>query len=178
MPLNEEQIQCRGILQLRSFSDSCFASRCVHGAAFAQQPGQPRVATKLADAKFATLPNVPDCLTVAVEHGDPGKGPSSVLVKLEPGCDSRTHWHSADASVLVVGGALEMEMQGEKTASTKRGDLFFLPAHHIHREICGGNAPCLFYAELYAPFDVHYVDAAGKDIPEAEALRGAKKSAP
>jgi len=148
------------------------------GAAFAQQSGQPLVATKSADAKFATLPNVPDCFTVAVEHGDPSKGPSSVLVKLEPGCDSRRHWHSADASVLVVGGPLEIEMQGEKTASTKPGDFFFLPAHHIHGEICAGKAPCLFYAELYAPFDVHYVDASGKNIPEAEALRGAKKSTP
>src|SRR5215472_17035974 len=115
------------------------------GAAFAQQPAQPLVATKLADAKFATLASVPDCFTVAVEHGDPGKGPSSVLVKLEPGCDSRTHWHAADASVLVVGGPLEMEMQGEKTSSTKRDDFFFLPSHHIHREICAGKAPCLFY---------------------------------
>src|SRR5215469_14250103 len=106
------------------------ASLLFNGAAFAQQPAQPLVATKLADAKFATLSNVPDCFTVAVEHGDPGKGPSSVLVKLEPGCDSRTHWHSADASVLVVGGPLEMEMQGEKTAAPKRGDFFFLPAHH------------------------------------------------
>jgi quercetin dioxygenase-like cupin family protein len=154
------------------------ASLFFTGAVFAQQPGQPLVATKLADAKFTTLPNVPDCFTVAVEHGDPGKGPSSVLVKLEPGCDSRTHWHSAAASVLVVGGPLEMEMQGEKTTSPKRGDFFFLPAHHIHGEICAGKAPCLFYAELYAPFDVHYLDATGKDIPEAEALRGTKKSAP
>jgi quercetin dioxygenase-like cupin family protein len=154
------------------------ASSCFTAPAFAQQSGQPPVATKLTAAKFATLPNVPDCFTVAVEHGDPGKGPSSVLVRLEPGCDSRTHWHSADASVLVVGGPLEMEMQGEKTASTKRGDFFFLPAHHIHREICAGKAPCLFYAELYAPFDVHYVDASGKNVPEAEALRGAKKSVP
>ena len=146
--------------------------------AFAQQSGQPPVTTKLAAAKFATLPNVPDCFTVAVEHGDPGKGPSSVLIKLAPSCDSRTHWHSADASVLVVSGTPEVRMQGEETASMVRGDFFFLPAHHIHGERCVGKAPCLLYAELYAPFDVHYVDAAGKDIPEAEALRGAKKSAP
>ena len=154
------------------------ASLCFNVAALAQESGQLPVATKLTAAKFATLPNVPDCFTVAVERGDPGKGPSSVLVKLAPSCDSRTHWHSADASVLVVSGIPELEMQGEKTASMVQGDFFFMPAHHIHRERCVGKAPCLLYAELYAPFDVHYVDAAGKDIPEAEALRGAKKSAP
>ena len=151
---------------------------CIAAEAFAQASGQPPVTTKLTAAKFATLPNVPDCFTVAVERGDPGKGPSSVLVKLAPGCDSRTHWHSADASVLMVAGTTEVRMQGEETASMLRGDFFFLPAHHIHGEKCVGKAPCLFYAELYAPFDVHYVDAAGKDIPDTEALRGAKKSAP
>jgi hypothetical protein len=38
------------------------------------------------------------------------------------------------------------------------------------------TVPCVFYAELYGPFDVHYVDTAGNEIPDAEALRRAKKS--
>ena len=36
--------------------------------------------------------------------------------------------------------------------------------------------PCIFYVELYGPFDVHYVDAAGTEVPVEQALRGAKKS--
>ena len=147
-------------------------------AAFAQPAGQPPVATKLATAKFVTLPNVPDCMTVAVERGDPGTGPASVLVKMAPACDSRTHWHAADASVVVVSGKTQLEMKDAKTAALGQSDFFFMPAHHIHRERCVGRAACTLYVELYGPFDVHYVDAAGKDIPEAEALRGAKKSAP
>ena len=50
----------------------------------AQESIGPMAANKLAAAKFATLPNVPDCFTVAVERGDPGKGPSSVMVKWRP----------------------------------------------------------------------------------------------
>jgi quercetin dioxygenase-like cupin family protein len=149
---------------------------CFTAVASAQQSGGPMVASKLAAAKFATLPNVPDCFTVAVEHGDPGKGPSSVLVKMAPACDSRTHWHSADASVLAVSGATQLEIKGEKTASMLRGDFVFMPAHHIHGEKCAGTAPCIFYVELYGPFDVHYVDLAGKEVPTEQALRGAKKS--
>src|SRR5215470_2545972 len=97
---------------------------CALGAfsavAGAQQSAQAPAAMKFAAAKFATLPNVPDCMTVAVERGDPAKGPSSVLVKMTPSCDSRTHWHSADASVLGVSGTTELEVKGEKTASMQR----------------------------------------------------------
>ncbi len=150
---------------------------CCSAVAEAQQSAQAPAAIKLAAAKFAILPNVPDCMTVAVERGDPAKGPSSVLVKMVPSCDSRTHWHSADASVLAVNGTTQLAIKGEKTASMVRGDFVFMPAHHIHRERCSGTVPCVFYAELYGPFDVHYVDAAGRDIADAEALRGAKKSA-
>ena len=127
---------------------------------------------------FGRITNVPDCMTVAVERGDPSKGPSSVLVKLTPSCDSRTHWHSADASVVVLSGKSQLDMQGAKTAAMQQGDYVFMPGHHIHRERCVGKAPCTLYVELYGPFDVHYVDASGQDIPEAEALRGAKKAAP
>jgi gentisate 1,2-dioxygenase len=144
--------------------------------AAAQESSQAPAAMKLADAKFVILSNQPDCMTVAVERGDPAKGPSSVLVKMTPSCDSRTHWHSADASVLAVSGTTQLDMKGEKSRPMMRGDFVFMPAHHIHRERCTGTVPCVFYAELYSPFDVHYVDTAGNEIPDAEALRGAKKS--
>ncbi len=150
---------------------------CFSVVAAAQQSAQAPAAMKLAAAKFAILPNQPDCMTVAVERGDPAKGPSSVLVKMTPSCDSRTHWHSADASVVAVSGTTQLESKGEKTASMRQGDFVFMPAHHIHRERCTGTVSCVFYVELYGPFDVHYVDAAGKEIPDAEALRGAKRSA-
>ncbi len=150
---------------------------CFGAVAAAQQSAQAPAAMKLSAAKFAILPNQPDCMTVAVERGDPAKGPSSVLVKMTPSCDSRTHWHSADASVVAVSGTTQLEIKGEKTASMRQGDFVFMPTHHIHRERCTGTVPCVFYVELYGPFDVHYVDAAGKEIPDAEALRGAKKSA-
>jgi quercetin dioxygenase-like cupin family protein len=101
-------------------------------AAVAQPAGQPPVATKVGAAKFVTLPNVPGCMTVAVKRGDPGKSPASVLVKMTPSCDSRTHWHSADASVVVVSGKTQLEMKGEKTAAMLQGDYVFMPAYHIH----------------------------------------------
>ena len=153
-----------------------FALFCFTAVAVAQESGGPVAPNKLAAAKFVTLPNVPDCFTVAVERGDPGKGPSSVMVKMAPACDSRTHWHSADASVLAVSGATRLEIKGEKTLTMLGGDFVFMPTHHIHGETCAGTTPCVFFVELYGPFDVHYVDTAGKEIPPEEALRNAKKA--
>lgn len=149
---------------------------CVCVIAAAQQSPEHLVMNKVAAAKFVNLPNIPDCMTVAVERGDPNSGPSSVLVKMKPSCDSRTHWHTADASVLVVSGSIQLEMKDERTASMLRGDYVFLPSHHIHREKCSGSASCTFFAELYSPFDVHYVDKAGKEIPPEDALQGTAKS--
>ena len=144
--------------------------------AAAQQSGQQPTVSRASQAKFLNLANLPNCMTVAVERGDPGKNSSSVLVRLQPSCDSRTHWHSADASVLAVAGSTQLEIKGEKTLSLQRGDFIYMPSHHIHGERCVGPAPCTFFVELYGPFDVHYVDAAGKEIPVEEALKASAKA--
>jgi quercetin dioxygenase-like cupin family protein len=142
----------------------------------AQQSGQQPAVTRAAQAKFVNLAVLPDCMTVAVERGDPSTNSSSVLVRLQPACDTRTHWHSADASVLAVGGSTQLEVKGGKTLSMQRGDFIYMPSRHIHGEKCIGSAPCTFFVELYGPFDVHYVDSAGKEIPMEEALKPSAKA--
>lgn len=151
---------------------------CLCISATAQEAGQTAVIHKAAAAKFATLPNIPDCMTVLVERGDPAKGPSVVQVRMTPGCDSQSHWHTSDANVMFVSGAIQFGMKGEKPTVMQRGDFAFLPSRHIHGEKCGGSASCAFFAYLYTPFDVHYVDDAGKEIPQEAALKGMKKATP
>ncbi len=149
-------------------------SLCI--SATAQETSQHPVINRAATAKFVTLANVPDCVTAFVERGDPSSGASTVLIKMKPSCDSLRHWHTSDASVMVVAGAVRLEMNGAKTLSMRRGDFVFLPSHHIHGERCVASASCMFLASLYSPFDVHYVDEAGKEIEPAEALKGTAKS--
>ena len=151
---------------------------CLYVSAGAQGSGPTSVIHKAATAKFATLPNIPDCMTVFVERGDPASGPSVVQVRLAPGCDSQWHWHSADANVMVVSGTIQFAMKGENTNVMQRGDFAFLAAHHVHREKCEASASCAFFAYLYSPFDVHYVDEAGKEIAQEVALKGKKKITP
>ena len=144
---------------------------CSAIVAAAQQPSQHVAVIRAAAASFAPLPIMPSCMTVAVQRGDPSTNSASVLVKMTPSCYSLTHWHSADASVMAVSGATQLELRGESTVSLRRGDFIFMPSHHIHGERCLGAVPCTFFVELYGPFDVHYVDGSGKEIPTEEALK-------
>lgn len=46
-------------------------------------------------------------VAIRVLHGDPGKGPSTILTRLDPNCEIPAHWHSqADETVYVVEGEL------------------------------------------------------------------------
>jgi quercetin dioxygenase-like cupin family protein len=150
---------------------------CLCVSANAQEANKAMI-RKSATAKFATLPNIPDCMTVLVERGDPASGPSVVQVRMTPGCDSQWHWHTTDANVMVVSGAIQFGMKGEKPSTMQRGDFAFLPGHHVHQEKCGGAVPCAFFAYLYSPFDVHYVDSTGAEISQEVALKGLKKPTP
>lgn len=132
------------------------------------------IVAPLAGAKFGPIPNAPECFTVAVEKGDPGTGPSVVLAKFTPGCIAPFHWHTPSETAMLASGSLELQMKGDKAMVAHHGDFVFLPPHHVHRATCLGSAPCLVFLTSDAAFDVHWVDAEGKEIPLAEAVKNAK----
>jgi len=132
------------------------------------------IVTPLAGAKFGTVPNAPACFTIAVEKGDPTKGPSVILAKFAPGCVAPFHWHTPAETVMVVSGSLETEMKGDKPIVAHHGDFVFLPPHHVHRATCQGSTPCLVFLESDAAFDIHWVDANGKEVSLEEAVKAVK----
>ena len=83
--------------------------------------------------KFANLPGLPTCMTVAVLRGDPAKGPSTLLLKFSPGCSVPWHWHTANETLVLASGTGEAQMKGEKPMAMKAGDYLFLPGKGIHR---------------------------------------------
>lgn len=131
------------------------------------------IVASAASAKFAPILNAPECFTVAVEKGDPGTGPSVILAKFTPGCVAPFHWHTPSETAMLVSGSLELQMKGDKAMVAHHGDFVFLPPHHVHRATCLGSAPCLVFLTSDAAFDVHWVDAEGKEIPLAEAMKNA-----
>jgi quercetin dioxygenase-like cupin family protein len=147
------------------------------GRLSAEESGDKAIVSLAAGAKFGAVPNAPKCFKVAVEKGDPSKDASVILAKFAPGCVAPWHWHSPTETVMVVSGSLEVQMKGDKALVAHHGDFVDMPPRHVHRATCQGAAPCLVFISSNAAFDIHWVDADGKEIPIEAALRNAKAGA-
>ena len=139
-----------------------------------QDGGEKAIVNPEAAAKFASIPNAPECFTIAVEKGDPTKGPSVILAKFAPGCVAPFHWHTPCETAMVVSGSLETQMKDDKAIVAHHGDFVYLPPHHVHRATCKGTVPCFVFLTSDAAFDIHWVDAAGQEIPLEAALKAVK----
>jgi quercetin dioxygenase-like cupin family protein len=156
---------------------TAFAAVLVPSNLSAQTADDNVIVATAAAAKFGTAANAPDCFTISVERGDPSKGASVILAKFAPGCVAPFHWHTPSETVMIVSGALEIQMKGDKPLVARRGDFAYMPPKHVHRATCTGGAPCLVFLTSDAAFDIHWVDADGNEIPLAAALKSAKCTA-
>jgi quercetin dioxygenase-like cupin family protein len=147
------------------------------GRLSAEGTGDKAIVNPAASAKFGAVSNAPKCFTVAVEKGDPSKDASVILAKFAPGCVAPWHWHTPTETVMVVSGSLELQMKGGKPSLAHHGDFVDMPPRHVHRATCQGAAPCLVFISSNAAFDIHWVDADGKEIPIEAALKNDKARA-
>jgi len=120
-------------------------------------------------ARFAPVPIMPSCATVAPVRGDPRSGPSVVIVKLAAGCRVPWHWHTANEELLVASGTGVLDMKEGKPLPFRPGAYASMPSHHVHQVRC--SRTCAFFSIADAAFDIHYVDGAGNEIPEDAALK-------
>ncbi len=141
--------------------------------AFAQQPSETPVVKNLPEFKLAGMPNLPDCFTAELERGNADNGPQVILFRGASGCSIPWHWHTPDEHLMMVSGTSRLEMK-EKSFLLRSGAFAFVPAHHVHRFSC--PTTCLLYAYSDAPFDIHYLDEGGKEIPTEEALKALRKN--
>ena len=126
------------------------------------------VLRKLAENKFAPLAGLPSCVTMAVESGDPSKGPSVIVFKGSAGCLIPWHWHTATEHVMIVSGSAKVEMKGGSSAILGPGGYALMPSKHVHQFTC--TTACAAFINSDRAFDIHYVDANGKEIPPDAAL--------
>jgi quercetin dioxygenase-like cupin family protein len=127
-------------------------------------------------AKFANLPGLPTCMTAAVLHGDPTKGPSTLLLKFTPGCSVPWHWHTANEALILASGKAQAQMKDGQPLPMKAGDYLYLPAKGIHRFTA--QSAVYLYDMPDGAFDIHYVDASGNEIPPDKALAAQVKVHP
>lgn len=123
-----------------------------------------------ATAQTGPMPILPACATAAVTDGDPAKPGSVIMIKIKAGCVIPQHWHSANERLIIVSGSGHAGMKGMSATALSAGDFIFLPAKGIH--LFHAVTDVVLYDISDAPFDIHYVDAAGKEIAPAEAFKG------
>jgi quercetin dioxygenase-like cupin family protein len=125
------------------------------------------VLRKLSENKLAPMAGMPSCVTMAVESGDPSKGPSTIVFKATTGCVIPWHWHTPTEQVMVVSGSAKVEMKdNNRTEILGPGGYASMPSKHQHQFTC--TAACTAFVHSDSAFDIHYVDATGKEItPEA-----------
>ena len=120
-------------------------------------------------SKFVNMPNLPACMKVAVERGDPTKGPSVLLLKFQPGCTIPWHWHTAGETLIIVSGSGKMQMKDGLPMPAKQGDFVYLPPKNIHQFTA--TSAVLLYDLPDGAFDIHYVDKAGTEIPFSQVIK-------
>lgn len=150
---------------------SCLVALAVASA----QDSQPMKYAQAATSKFAGLPVLPSCMTLSMQEGDPAKTAVIVLAKFRPGCSVPWHWHTANERLLMVSGTGKAEMKNENAVSMKPGDYIYLPAKGVHQFTAVTNVELFLTSD--GPFDIHYVDANGTEIPMDSALKSKSSAA-
>jgi quercetin dioxygenase-like cupin family protein len=136
-----------------------------------------------ADQKFGPLPNFPDCVKGALLNGDPGSDQGALLMaKATAGCRIPWHWHTVTEQLGIVSGTTTMQEKGGQPKTLASGAYAFIPGKHQHEFVC--KTACSLFVRSDGKFDIHYVDAGGKEISLADATKGGaakggeKKAAP
>jgi quercetin dioxygenase-like cupin family protein len=129
-----------------------------------------------ATSKFTNMAVLPPCMTLSVQHGDPSKGPSVILLKFKPGCVVPWHWHTASEQLIVITGTGKAQMKDGQPTTVRPGDYVYLPAKHVH-QFTAVTAVTMFDLPSGA-FDIHYVDPSGTEIPPDKAFSSVIKVKP
>jgi uncharacterized protein (TIGR02246 family) len=139
-----------------------------------QQIAEEAAVRKLSELQFHQGHDL-TCLAGAHETGDSKQGAAVSLVKFDPGCIIPWHWHTPNENVMVVDGALLQEWKDHPSSVAKRGDFVHIPSHQVNQATCVSDAPCMILLYSDGPWDMHYVDASGKEISGDEAVAAATK---
>jgi len=127
------------------------------------------------EMKFAALPGLPTCATGSVQNGDPAKGSSIILGKMQAGCSIPWHWHTPGEHLMMVSGVARVEMKDGKPLILKTGGFAMMPSHHVHQFHC--EQDCMLYIYSDKAFDIHYVNGKGTEISATDALKPLKEMA-
>ena len=70
---------------------------------------------------------------------------------------------------MIVSGSAKVEMKGGGTATLGPGGYAMMPSKHVHQFTC--VSACSAFINSDGAFDMHYVDAGGKEVTPDAALK-------
>jgi quercetin dioxygenase-like cupin family protein len=126
------------------------------------------------DAKFKPVPGAAPCNTMMSLRGDLAKEAATFITKMTAGCIAPWHWHTPTEEIILLKGETVSQMKGEGPITLRAGSYSQLKGKHPHRFRCTAASECITIVVADGPFDIHWVDTAGKEIPFAEASKRAE----
>jgi len=119
--------------------------------------------------QYGTHPALPACAKIAVQDGNPTSGPAVISLKTAGPCTIPWHWHTGNERLIIVHGSPKLEMKDMPAAMAHDGDFLLMPAKNTHQFSADG--PVELYIVTDAPFDIHYVNSTGTEIPPEQAIK-------
>jgi quercetin dioxygenase-like cupin family protein len=132
------------------------AAAVVAAAGFSQGSPKETVVVRAADVKWGDHPFVKGA-QMCVQHGDPAKGPSVLMMKFPKGLTIPAHWHTSDEAVTVVSGSAVFG-SGETVDASKgtelgAGSYITIPGTNPHWAVV--KSDLVITATLTTPADFH-----------------------
>ena len=69
---------------------------------------------------------------------------------------------------MIISGSAKVEMKGGSAATLGPGGYAMMPSKHVHQFTCA--TACSAFVNSDRAFDIHYMDAGGKEISPEVAL--------
>ncbi|MEP6938553.1 MAG: hypothetical protein ABI846_02230 [Rudaea sp.] len=130
------------------------------------------LARNIGQQKLGPFPGMPACAPGAVLSGDPGSGRSLITARLSAGCKVPWHWHTPDEQVMLASGTAKVEMKDAAAVMLHSGGYAMMPSRHVHQFTC--TTACVIFVSASGAFDIHYVDALGKELTPEMAFKKKK----
>ena len=97
------------------------------------------------------------CLLYAVEAGNPDTGPSTHILKFPKGCAYPWHYHTAEEQLMVVQGAVSVQMDKNAAVSLDPGGFAVMTGKEPHRFSCVSEHECLAFVHFDRAYDIFWI---------------------
>jgi Cupin domain len=96
------------------------------------------------------------CLSSAIETGDPTTGRSTLILKASPGCVVPWHFHTAEEQLIIISGAVLAEMTDHRPTRLGPGGFAMMGGHMPHQFTCQGKSACLMIVAFDRAYDIYW----------------------